>query len=78
VKPVFDNAEGLRPDFVLPKEKILIEVQGMSSDEYRQHKREIHKRLIESQSYAGFKLLTYDANQGEKISSFEKRLLRCV
>jgi hypothetical protein len=78
VKPVFDNAEGLRPDFVLPKERILIEVQGMSSDEYRQHKREIHKRLIESQSYAGFKLLTYDANQGEKISSFEKRLLSCV
>ncbi len=78
VKPVFDSAEGLRPDFVLPKERTLIEVQGMSSDEYRQRKREIHKRLIESQSYAGFKLLTYDANQGEKISSFEKRLLTCV
>jgi hypothetical protein len=78
VKPVFDNAEGLRPDFVLPKEKILIEVQGMSSGEYRQHKKEIHKRLIESQSYAGFKLLTYDANQGEKISSFERRFLSCV
>jgi hypothetical protein len=78
VKPVFDNAEGLRPDFVLPKERILIEVQGMSSDEYRQHKKEIHKRLIESQSYVGFNLLTYDANQGEKFSSFEERLLSCV
>jgi hypothetical protein len=78
VKPVFDNAEGLRPDLVLPKERILIEVQGMSSDEYRQHKKEIHKRLIESQSYVGFNLLTYDANQGEKFSSFEERLLSCV
>jgi hypothetical protein len=34
--------------------------------------------LIESQSYVGFNLLTYDANQGEKFSSFEERLLSCV
>jgi hypothetical protein len=78
IKPVFDDVEGLRPDFVLPKKKTLIEVQGMSSDEYIQHKKEIHRRLIESGHYAGFKLLTYDANQGENVSAFEKRLLNSI
>jgi hypothetical protein len=78
VKPVFDNAEGLRPDFVLPKNKVLIEVQGMFSDEYRERKRRIHRQMVESQEYRGFKLITYDANQAENIAVFEKRLLSCI
>jgi hypothetical protein len=65
-------------DIVLPKEKILIEVQGMSSDEYREHKRRIHRQMIESHEYRGFKLITYGANRGENIEVFERRLLSCI
>jgi hypothetical protein len=78
VKPFFDNADGLRPDFVLPKEKMLIEVQGMSSDEYREHKMRIHKQMIESQQYRRFKLITYDANRRENIAVFGRRLLSYI
>jgi len=70
-KPVFDDAEGLRPDFVLPKHRLIIEVQGFNSDEYRERKKQTHQRLRESTTYRGFGLVTYDANYGQSLSEFE-------
>lgn len=73
-KPLFDNAEGLRPDFILPKHRLIIEVQGFNSNEYRERKKQIHQRLIESSTYYGFRLITYDANEGQSLSEFERSL----
>lgn len=73
-KPVFDDGEGLRPDFVLPSHRLIIEVQGFNSDEYRERKKETHQRLRESPAYRGFNLITYDANKGQPLTEFEKRL----
>jgi hypothetical protein len=75
VKPVFGNAEGLRPDFVLPNQKMLVEVQGMSDEGYREHKRGVHQRLTSSEDYAGYRLVTYEPNEGETIVEFERRLM---
>jgi hypothetical protein len=77
-KPVFDDAEGLRPDFVLPRHRLIVEVQGFSSDEYRERKRQTHQRLRESPTYRGFRLVTYDANDGQSLSEFERRLRSLV
>jgi hypothetical protein len=74
-KPVFGNAEGLRPDFVLPNQSILVEVQGMNDKGYRDHKRVVHQRLTMSEAYAGYRLVTYEPNEGESIEEFERRLM---
>jgi hypothetical protein len=73
-KPVFDDMEGLRPDFVLPNYDLIIEVQGLNSDEYREKKKLMHQRLMDSPAYHGFNLITYDANDGEPLYEFEKKL----
>lgn len=77
-KPVFDDAEGLRPDFILPKHRLIVEVQGLNSDEYRERKKQTHQRLRESPTYRGFNLITYDANDGQPLSEFERRLRSLV
>lgn len=76
-KPVFCS-EGLRPDFVLPEAKVIIEVQGMNTDDYPKHKRAVHERMLMSETYGGFKLVTYDANDGEEFNDFEGKLMRLV
>jgi hypothetical protein len=73
-KPIFDDSEGLRPDFVLPNHRLIIEVQGLNTDDYREKKKLIHQRLMDSPAYHGFNLITYDANDGQPLSDFEKRL----
>jgi hypothetical protein len=73
-KPVFDDAEGLRPDFILPNHRLIIEVQGLNSDEYRERKKVMHRRLMGALAYRGFRLITYDANDGQSPSDFERRL----
>jgi hypothetical protein len=77
-KPIFDDAEGLRPDFILPKHRLIVEVQGLNSDEYRERKKQTHQRLKESPRYRGFGLITYDANDGQTLSEFERRLRSSV
>lgn len=75
IKPVFGDEEGLRPDFVLPNQKMILEVQGMNDAGYKAHKREIHARLLLSARYGGYRLVTYDPNEGEDIAQFERRLM---
>jgi hypothetical protein len=77
-KPLFDDMEGLRPDFVLPNHRLIIEVQGINTDKYRDKKKQIHRRLMDSPAYRGFKLITYDANDGQSPSEFEWRLRSAV
>lgn len=74
VKPVFEDAEGLRPDFELPKQKVLIEVQGMNLDEYRESKEETHRKLMDGDRYKGWRLVRYDPNEGERFEEFKRRL----
>lgn len=74
-KPVFLDSERIRPDFILPQERIVIEVQGMNDDYYREHKRVVHQRIEMSETYRGFKLLTYNANDGETLKGFEEKLM---
>lgn len=76
-KPVFSR-EGVRPDFVLPQHEVIIEVQGMNDEEYRERKQVIHERIRSSESYARFRLVTYDANEGENLSDFESKLMRLL
>jgi hypothetical protein len=77
-KPVFDDAEGLRPDFILPRHRLIVEVQGLNSDEYRERKKQTHQRLRESPTYRGFGLITYDVNDGQPLSEFERKLRSSV
>lgn len=68
-KPCFDH-DGLRPDFILPDHRLLIEVQGMQSEEYRTHKEEIHRRLLNSDRFRDHRLITYAANDGQTLKEF--------
>lgn len=73
-KPVFDDAEGLRPDFVLPNHRLIIEVQGFNTDDYREKKKLIHQRLLDCPGYDRFELITYDPNDGQSLKDFENNL----
>jgi hypothetical protein len=73
-KPVFDDGEGLRPDFELPEQKVLIEVQGMNRDEYREKKEETHRRLMACERYRDWRLVRYDPNEGERLEEFKRKL----
>ncbi|MFL6284599.1 MAG: hypothetical protein ACJ74Q_15745 [Pyrinomonadaceae bacterium] len=74
-KPLFSDESQLRPDFVLPERLVVIEVQGMNDEDYRKHKRVIHEKIRMSEKYSGFELITYDPNEGEKLTEFERKLL---
>jgi hypothetical protein len=80
VKPLFADAEGLRPDFLLSLRgrPAVLEVQGMNTDEYREHKREVHGRIRASQIYRGQPLITYDPNDGETVRDLEDKLSRAA
>lgn len=77
-KPVFDNAEGLRPDFILPKNNIIIEVQGRANDEYRKQKHKIHQRIRASEEYNAYRLIKFEANDGQTLNGFEQRLMEII
>ncbi len=73
LKPVFGDGP-LRPDFVLPGLRTILEVQGLDSEEYRKRKAGIHRRLFEMPEYRGWELLTFDVNNGETIKSLQEKL----
>lgn len=77
LKPLLADADGLRPDFLVKmgSRKIVLEVQGMSTDEYREHKREVHGRIRSSRIYRDYTLVTYDANDGERVGDLERKLV---
>ena len=77
-KPVFDSPEGLRPDFVLLDHKVIVEVQGFSTDDYREHKREVHERLRASETFGGHELILYSPNDGETVAEFAVKLRRLL
>jgi hypothetical protein len=72
-KPVFSSDDGLRPDFVLPKHRVFIEVQGMDDDEYRAHKAEMHREI--ARRYPSWRLVTWNPNDGEELEGLETKLL---
>lgn len=72
-KPIVPDDEGLRPDFVLHAHHILVEVQGLDGD-YRERKAEVHRRLLASPAYRGFRLLTFRANDGQTLAEFAREL----
>lgn len=78
VKPVFDDEDGLRPDFRLPDHKTVTEVQGMNMEEYRERKEKIHRRLMSSARYHGWRLMRYDPNEGERLGEFKKKLAAVI
>lgn len=75
IKPVFSVAEDLRPDFMLPDLKVVLEVQGMMSEEYREHKRVKHQEMLDRWRPYGYQLLTYRPNEGQTLRDFEANLL---
>jgi hypothetical protein len=78
LKPVFPDSEGLRPDFILGANRIIIEVQGMKLKEYHNTKEEIHRRMMASPRYASYRLLTYRPCDGQTLASFERELMHVV
>lgn len=74
IKPVFADEAQLRPDFVLPRHRVVLEVQGMNDDAYRKNKRVIHEKIRASEKYAGHRLITFDLNDGETLEEFERKL----
>jgi G:T-mismatch repair DNA endonuclease (very short patch repair protein) len=75
-KPVFASDDGLRPDFVLPKHRVFIEVQGIDDDEYRQHKAEMHREI--ARRYPSWRLVTWNPNEAEGLEVLEERLRNSV
>lgn len=74
VKPMFGDPEGLRPDFILPRHGIVVEVQGMETAEYRARKEAVHRRLLATPRYRGFQLVVYRAREGESLAAFGRKL----
>lgn len=77
LKPLLADADGLRPDFLVKvgERKLVLEVQGMNADEYREHKRDVHARIRASRLYRAYTLVTYDPNDGERVGDLERKLL---
>lgn len=77
LKPLLADSDGLRPDFLVKvgEQRIVLEVQGMNTDEYRQHKVEVHARIRASRLYRAYTLVTYDPNDGERVGDLERKLL---
>lgn len=73
-KPAVATSDRLHPDFLLPRHRLLIEVQGMNSAGYRERKAAIHARLRQSKRFHGWELITYELNRGEKLAAFASRL----
>jgi hypothetical protein len=73
-KPVFADEEGLRPDFILPDHKVVLEVQGYDGGEYAERKLRMHKALLSSHRYSGWRLVRYDPASGDRIRDLRGRL----
>ena len=58
----------------MPNHRLIVEVQGPNSDDYHEQKKLIHRRLLDSPAYHGFKLITYNANDDEPLNEFENKL----
>lgn len=78
LKPLFPDADGFRPDFILTTHRIVVEVQGMRLEEYHRTKEEVHRRMMDSPRYASYRLLTYRPCDSQSLASFERDLLQAV
>ncbi|MBX7223870.1 MAG: GxxExxY protein [Blastocatellia bacterium] len=74
-KPIFPEEGDLRPDFVC-WERVILECQGMNLEGYREHKAEIHRRMLASPRYRNCVLVRYDPNDGETLESLKHKLFQ--
>lgn len=64
--------DGVWPDFVLPEQRIILEVQGTRRDGYTERKARTHGQM--RARFPGWELLTWDVIQGETPSDLRKKL----
>lgn len=77
VKPLVADGEGLRVDFVLPRLKTIVELNGRSDDPaYVVRKARQHRRLVESERYAGWRIVVHEAVCDDDFSELENSLYR--
>lgn len=74
VKPVFEDDQGFRPDFVLHRHRAVLEVQGLNTEAYRERKGRRLRELEDAVRERRRTLLTYDPNDGETIEDLRAKL----
>jgi len=74
LKPLSANGARARPDFVLLSAPIVIEVQGLRFAGYTERKHLAHANLLDAPDYAGYELVLWNPNDGERFEVFVHRL----
>lgn len=74
LKPLSASGARVRPDFVLLSAPIVIEVQGVQFAGYTERKHLAHANLLDAPDYAGYELVLWNPNDGERFEVFVQRL----
>jgi hypothetical protein len=64
------------PDILLHRHRVILEIQGCRRDGYSDRKRRSHRRMLDV--YRGWRMVTWDVDQGETLDDLRAKLLPIV
>jgi hypothetical protein len=73
-KPVLPYVDQLKPDFMLLDILVAVEVMGMHTEGYDEHKDGVMEQMRTHPAFRGWRVLTYRPNRAESLAQFRAKL----